>query len=286
MEDERQPGPVVVGANGYRFRSGEEIEHDRVMSLCFLWVVEGGGQVVSGERTGRLDKGSLLRLPWGHHVRYRADERRPFHLGTLHLVPRHAAGTPVVPRVAHRPGDPLLHDPARRGDPRSPGWRQGSAADPGGARLVHLGSYAVERWLAEPFDEVVGRALGRLLLAEDAVWSRHRPAPRLAPPLAEMVRFVRGDLARRLSVADVAAAGGCSTSTAQRLFREGTGSSVQGWVRRTRMEEAARLLRGSALRVGEVAAVVGYPDPLHFSRVFSQTFGTSPSRYGRGDLRP
>ncbi len=44
-----------------------------------------------------------------------------------------------------------------------------------------------------------------------------------------------------------------------------------------RLERARALLGHGALSVKEVAAVVGYTDPLHFSRRFAQAFGHPPS---------
>ena len=45
------------------------------------------------------------------------------------------------------------------------------------------------------------------------------------------------------------------------------------------MLEAARLLRFTDLTVGEVAARVGYDDPLYFSRAFKRRHEESPQAY-------
>jgi transcriptional regulator GlxA family with amidase domain len=151
---------------------------------------------------------------------------------------------------------------------------------------VHLGSYAIERWLAGPFEEDLFRALARVVLAESAAWAEEGVAPSPVPALATMMHFVRTNLDLRLDVAQIAASADCSPTTAQRHFGAGTGGSVQRWVRRTKMTEAALLLRSSGLRVNEVATLLGYRDALHFSRLFAQTFGVAPSRYAAGHMRP
>jgi AraC-like DNA-binding protein len=46
-----------------------------------------------------------------------------------------------------------------------------------------------------------------------------------------------------------------------------------------RMNEAKKLLSESSLHVKEVAAVVGYDNPLYFSRIFRSTVGIPPSEY-------
>lgn len=50
-------------------------------------------------------------------------------------------------------------------------------------------------------------------------------------------------------------------------------------VLRTRMARAKSLLAGSSLAVQAVAREVGYEDPAYFSRLFSRSTGTSPTRF-------
>ncbi|KQO60375.1 helix-turn-helix transcriptional regulator [Curtobacterium sp. Leaf261] len=286
-------GPVVVGANWYRFRPGEQVHHDRVMSVCFIWALDGSGTITSGGERFRLTGRSVLRLPWGHDVGYRADERGPFRLGTVHVVPEHDTSSPVVPRVAHTPDDPLMTAAGRRGERDG---RTGSvavlvpASSDSARRASVLGAYAVERFLADDFDEAVLRALGTLLLAESAPWHeelrRVDDAGRIPAAVTRMTEHVERHLDRALSVREVADAGACSPATAERLFARHTGSSVSAWIRGRRMREAAAMLRGSGLRVGEVARAVGFTDPLYFSRVFRATYGVPPSRYVAGRMRP
>lgn len=280
-------GPVVVAANWYRFRTGERIRHERVLSECWLWVLGGAGRVRSHGTWSALSTGSVLRLPWDHDVEYRADARSPFRLGTVHVVPRHAHAVPVVPAVAHQPGDPLYGSTERAGDPGRP---EVSAASTARARRVaSLGRYTVERFSEHSWDEPTFRALGALFRAEAVRAESTQPTDRsdgVPVALERMTAFVVAHLDAPMTVSDVAAAGGCSVSTASRLFAAHLGTSVSAWVRSARMREAATLLRTSGLRVGEVAQAVGYPDQLYFSRVFRATFGEAPSRHSRGQIRP
>jgi len=282
-------GPAVVWANWYRFRARERIHHDRVMSVCFLWALGGTGTVHSQGRSFTLDAGAVLRLPWGHDVEYVADDHSPFRLGTVHVVPRYGFGHGVLPVVAHQPGDPLYRSSDRSGDPGTPVFAPGSSVV--AQRIASLGRYAVERFDDGAADETVLRALGALFVAEavgvteavDSDGGTHGALPRA---LETMTTFVARNLERPLSVADVAAAGDCSVSTAGRLFAAHLGMSVSSWVRGARMREASELLRTSGLRVGEVARAVGFTDQLYFSRVFRAEYGVPPSRYGHGRIRP
>jgi AraC-like DNA-binding protein len=48
---------------------------------------------------------------------------------------------------------------------------------------------------------------------------------------------------------------------------------------RLRMSHACRLLESTSARVKEVAAALGYHDPLYFSKVFKSVHNVPPSRF-------
>lgn len=278
--------PVVVGANWYRFRPGEYLHNPHVMSISFIWVVRGGGQVKTGGQTFRIGPNQIIRLPWHHAVEYQADAQNPFRIGTLHIVPNHSESVPVIPRVAHQANDPLLHDASRRGDskefkPSMADFQSGPAR-----RIADLGRFAVERFTEAPFNEESARALAKMVLVENQEWDKWEATPTLPVALEEMMAHARANISSELSVSELAKSGDCSSTTAQRLFNQHFGISLGNWVRQLRMQEAAHLLRTSGLRVNEVAELVGYKDPLYFSRVFSDEYGVSPSLFAQGELRP
>lgn len=111
----------------------------------------------------------------------------------------------------------------------------------------------------------------------------HRDPPPVA--LRDMQQFIMQNLRRSLLVAEIAHSGSCSVATAERLFLRHTGRSVQRWVRQARMTEAASVLRSSSRTISQVAASVGYEDPLYFSRVFRKVFGISPRQYAHHERR-
>ena len=279
--------PVVVGANRYRFSSGERIVNPHVMSVSFIWVLSGGGVIVAGGRRFAIDSQHIIRLPWHHAVEYSANVRGPFHVGTLHVVPRHSRDSRVVARVAHLPGDPLLLDPARGGDPSAflPGMA--STGNSAARRIVEFGTIAIERLAEDAFDETYFRALGRLVLSENDSWADSHAQHSTSPgALDMMMTYIRHHIAEPLTVARIAESARCSETTAQRLFAKHAGESVQSWIRQLRLREAASLLRTSGLRVSEVAQLVGYSDPLYFSRAFRRAYGVAPSKFAQTALRP
>ena len=280
-------GPAVVGANWYRFRAGEHIRHERVESVSFVWVVQGSGLITCNGKSFELTSNSILRLPWKHNVDYRPDVSSPFHVGTIHLIPWHDFSVPVVPRVGVHPGDPLLDSPWRRGPagPERPSMLSSHSTT--GRDVIALASYAVDRFLTERTDERSLRSLGTLIADESSHWSADEPvAQGVSTVLEVMIDHILANIDHHLTVAEIARAGQCSSTTATRLFVRFTGLSIVAWSRRRRMQEAALLLRTSSLRVNEVAQRVGYTDPLYFSRVFTAIHDVPPSHYASGQLRP
>lgn len=277
----RAGGPAIVGANWYQFRRGQRIRIPRVDSVSFIWVVQGSGEIRFRTARFRMEPGVVLRVPWRSSIEYRADERAPFRTGTIHLVPWHASDVDVAARVAVE-GDPLFDAPWRRGvaEGETPVLLPRPSAV--GQSVMLLATYCVERFLSSPISDGVARALGELMRDANASWEDDGSAGGRPALLNRMIDHVSRNLDRHLTIAEIASAGGCSTTTAQRVFGTWTGQSVLAWVRSRRMHEAARLLRTTGLRVGEVARAVGFDDPLYFSRTFARTYGTPPSRYADG----
>jgi AraC-like DNA-binding protein len=280
-------GPALVGANWYRFRSGEHIHHAHVESVSFVWVVQGSGVITSLGESFAITTNSILRLPWRHDVDYRPSSQSPFHLGTIHIVPWHDFAVPVEPRVGVYDGDALLGVPWRRALASGERPVMISSRSTKGRAVISLASYGVERFLSGRTVELAMRSLGVLIANESGGWTSSEPLASGVPALLElMTDHILAHIDRHLTVGEVAAAAGCSPATAERLFSKYTGASVGAWSRGRRMQEAALLLRTSGLRINEVARRVGYEDPLYFSRVFAAEHDVPPSRYATGQLRP
>ena len=64
-----------------------------------------------------------------------------------------------------------------------------------------------------------------------------------------------------------------------RCFKDFTGTSPQAYLTDIRLEKAKDLLSNAPFQIGEIAELVGYSDPLYFSRIFKKKTGCSPKEY-------
>lgn len=72
---------------------------------------------------------------------------------------------------------------------------------------------------------------------------------------------------------------GMSRSHLCHQFRRHFGTTISRYAIRKRMSTAERLLYDMAMRPGDIARAVGYPDIYQFSKQFKKSFGTSPTKY-------
>ncbi len=93
------------------------------------------------------------------------------------------------------------------------------------------------------------------------------------------VRWLHQHLDRPVRVGDLAQHLRMSPAHLHRVFKARTGRSPKAFLNALRVERAAHLLRHTDLSVVRIAALVGFDDPLHFSRVFTRLAGIRPSRF-------
>ncbi|MGQ4426953.1 GlxA family transcriptional regulator [Streptomyces violaceoruber] len=106
------------------------------------------------------------------------------------------------------------------------------------------------------------------------------PVPR-GSTFEPLLAWLRENLARDLSLADIAAHAGMSTRTLIRRFREQTGSTPLQWLHRARVRQAQHLLETTEHSVERIAAQVGFGSPTAFRDRFKRNNGVSPHAYRR-----
>ncbi len=93
---------------------------------------------------------------------------------------------------------------------------------------------------------------------------------------------IEANLYVKLSGEQLALLCGMSLSTFKRTFRKTYGLAPATYIRERRLERGAQLLRRTEQRVSDVAYDCGFQDLAHFSRLFQQVYGQSPTEYRAG----
>ncbi|GAA5121070.1 AraC family transcriptional regulator [Pseudonocardia adelaidensis] len=244
--------PLCIGRPPFIANAGVGVHgvrrlHD-VFRLPDLWQLHLYGysaDVTIGGRTYAVAPGWVSFVPAGVEVRFDYTGRSE-HL-FAHFRPEECGEPQTVP-VARDAG------PAAAG--LSELLRAAIAAWPGGSART-----AAEVWTA----------LWRIAQLPEPVPGRtHHSA------VASAIAFIEANLARPLSVPDVARAAGVSHNHLTRLFRAETGLPVVGWIRERRMARARHLLTATTMSIPAVAASVGISDLQAFNKACRRELGGSP----------
>lgn len=140
------------------------------------------------------------------------------------------------------------------------------------------------------FDELVGLLERRvtpvqLLAAAGVAWQlltrivADSILPSEGSPLERAMRFLEARVDSSIRVGELAAMVGMSPSHLSALFRQATGGGPGAFHTSLKMARARSLLDTTTSTVTEIAAAVGYSDPLYFSRHFRRVHGLNPTQY-------
>jgi AraC-like DNA-binding protein len=219
-----------------------------------LVCVGGAGAVALDGEEYALGPGTSIAIPAGTPHEYHSSDHDPWTIWWLHVRGTDAAELTTTP---------------------------------GASRLVRL--RAVDRVVAL-FDELVALLERRispahLLAASGIAWNLlaritvDSTLPAEGSPLERAMRYLETRIDGSIQVADLAALVGLSPSHLSALFRQATGSGPAAFHTSLKMSRARALLDTTSLSVAEIAATVGYADPLYFSRQFRRVHDVSPTTY-------
>ena len=97
--------------------------------------------------------------------------------------------------------------------------------------------------------------------------------------VADMLEYINLNWQKNLSVAELAEHVNLSESRAAHIFRENVGVPLHRYICTIKIENSKELLQNTDMSVAEISAMVGFSDPLYFSRTFKTSVGTSPRKY-------
>ncbi|MEF2968470.1 AraC family transcriptional regulator [Paenibacillus sp. M1] len=227
------------------------------------FILSGRGIFETGSRVYRLEQGQAFLISPGVVTYYRADPEDPWKYGWAGfqgiLAENHLreAGltmdSPILDGIS-----PMLVESCIRQMHESREMRNGRDLKLT-ALLYTLFSHMAEKNPAEPFASPKG--------------GRHDMY------VQKVTDFIVTNYANKISIAQIADFVGLDRSYLCAVFKARTGSSIQEYLIRFRMNKACRLMGNSLLSIGDIARSVGYEDPLLFSKMFKKEMGLSPRQY-------
>mgnify|MGYP004667697969 CR=1 FL=1 len=149
---------------------------------------------------------------------------------------------------------------------------------------ISAGDYIVR---CNELPAVPGRELilaGNLYLFFAAIASERGFAESLSAPeqcVGLAMRYIHDNYSYDISVESIARHVGVSRSHLFRLFKLQNGVSVQRYLLEYRLKMSAAMLKDLSHNISEIGYSCGFTDPNHFSRVFRDFYGMTPSQFRR-----
>jgi AraC-like DNA-binding protein len=99
--------------------------------------------------------------------------------------------------------------------------------------------------------------------------------------IQKSILFMKDNLESRITLTDIAHFVGYSSSHLTTLFMQKTSYSPMEYYNQLRIQRACSYLQFSEMRIKEIAFLLGFYDPFHFSKSFLKEMGIPPREYRR-----
>lgn len=165
---------------------------------------------------------------------------------------------------------------------------------PDHAHIIHTGTsfdykkiylqIIQELKLTKPhYEEVLVRYLELLFILISRLQEKKTRAKNvfLLDEMERAVTYFHANYNHSISIDEYARSRGMSISWFIRNFKDYTDSTPTQYLLSLRISNAQSLLESTSYNVTEIAEIVGYDNPLYFSRLFKKQCGVSPTEFRR-----
>lgn len=131
------------------------------------------------------------------------------------------------------------------------------------------------------YEEMLSMLLQQIFIALHRQMTKERKIKNeyLETEMELATQYFNANYNTAISVEDYATSRGMSISWFIRSFKQYTGSTPMQYIVSLRITNAQVLLETTSYNIKEIGLIVGYDNPLYFSRIFSKQKGVSPKEY-------
>ena len=143
---------------------------------------------------------------------------------------------------------------------------------------LQLCRYGYEDYIASLFNDI-------LLLVDRQQHEQKKATGDVQEQIERAAAYFNENYNTKISIDDYAESLHISTNWFIHNFKQYAGMSPAQYILSLRMVNAQSLLERTTYNIKEISEIVGYENPLYFSRVFKKEIGKSPAQY-RKEMTP
>lgn len=137
---------------------------------------------------------------------------------------------------------------------------------------LQLCRYGYEDYIASLFNDI-------LLLVDRQQHEQKKATGNIQEQIERAAAYFNENYNTKISIDDYAESLHISTNWFIHNFKQYAGMSPAQYILSLRMVNAQSLLERTTYNIKEISEIVGYENPLYFSRVFKKEIGKSPAQY-------
>ena len=137
---------------------------------------------------------------------------------------------------------------------------------------LQLCRYGYEDYIASLFNDI-------LLLVDRQQHEQKKATGNVQEQIERAAAYFNENYNTKISIDDYAESLHISTNWFIHNFKQYAGMSPAQYILSLRMVNAQSLLERTTYNIKEISEIVGYENPLYFSRVFKKEMGKSPAQY-------
>lgn len=256
---------IVRSCGYYRIISRVEFHTDRPSGrrdFQLLYIAKGKGYFTIGGKLRTLTEGSMIlyRPDEPQHYFYRAADKTEVYW--VHFTGRDAT---ELLKYYELPDSENV-------------FRTGSSAD---IQWLYRQMIQELQLCRQNYEELLALILRHLFIVVNRCLTEGSRDVDTLGEIERATHYFNENYRQPINIEEYAAARHMSACWFIRSFRRAVKQTPMQYILSLRMSNAQSLLEATEYNVTEVAAAVGYDDPLYFSRLFRRHTGVSPTEYRR-----